>query len=884
VFFNIADVTYKFNGAAAGSGAKSDTKGPLGAGNYAFQAFFAGNDDYNAAQSALEPFVVEQSPTTTTTEIHLADESVVSGPVPLGSTVHDKATVVDSGKGTPTGDVTFTWYTNNTCEGTGTAIGTVGLVNGVAHPSASQGPLHAGYYAFKAHYNGDSNYAASTSACEPLEVDKGTVTLATTIYNAANDTVIPLNSHVALGTSAYDKATVTGETVFFNIADVTYKFNGAAAGSGAKSDTKGPLGAGNYAFQAFFAGNDDYNAAQSALEPFVVEQSPTTTTTEIHLADESVVSGPVPLGSTVHDKATVVDSGKGTPTGDVTFTWYTNNTCEGTGTAIGTVGLVNGVAHPSASQGPLHAGYYAFKAHYNGDSNYAASTSACEPLEVDKGTVTLATTIYNAANDTVIPLNSHVALGTSAYDKATFTGANPNFVPTIANVSYTFTNGGTNPAGSGAKSDTKGPLGAGSYKFNASFSGDANYNAAVSADEPFVVDKGPTTITTQVHDADHKDITNKVVYVGAVVHDSATVSGQVGSIAITGQVKYSFFTNAGCTGTAAKTETVAIGTESAPQTIASMGYYCYKAEYLGDANYASSVSAIEPFTVVTHSLITDTMLCTLPSNQFKLVFTPDQTNGWKLNASNPGQFYYNMFYTGSGNEDIVVTLPYPWVTQGAVPIHVYSNVGMAMTNGITCLSPSGELANSSTQVTLANYSPNTPPDGFGKITTVTIHVPALSGGFAYINIHLDYGLKWTTGYAKGGLSGNDAVKFTDQTKTLIKDKLTYAFSDTTNGTVTITSINAFKRDPGIGGLVLNANGDPVVNAKVAIYLGTAKTPTATVYTDEDGWYMWQYKWTGKAATFAVKMTPPLPYQQTTQTQNVTLKANGYLVVSFTVLK
>lgn len=83
--------------------------------------------------------------------------------------------------------------------------------------------------------------------------------------------------------------------------------------------------------------------------------------------------------------------------------------------------------------------------------------------------------------------------------------------------------------------------------------------------------------------------------------------------------------------------------------------------------------------------------------------------------------------------------------------------------------------------------------------------------------------------------------------------------------------------------MLNSKGDPVKNAKVQIFLGTSKTATATVYTDEDGWYMWQYKWTGKAASFVVKMIPPLPYKQTTQSQTVTLKANGYLVINFTAL-
>ncbi len=278
-------------------------------------------------------------------------------------------------------------------------------------------------------------------------------------------------------------------------------------------------------------------------------------------------------------------------------------------------------------------------------------------------------------------------------------------------------------------------------------------------------------------------------------------------------------------------------------------------------------------------VITDTMLCTLPNSQFKLVFTPDQNaNGsWKLNASNPGQFYYNIFYVGAGNEDITITLPYAWVTQGAVPVHVYSDVGVTMnSSGGYCLTPTGELANEPDQVTLANYSPQT----FGSTTTVTIHVPAVSG-FAYINLHLDYGLKGTTGYAKGGPSGNDAVKSGTST-VLIPDIQSYGFSDTEGGSVSAMSINSFKKDPGIGGLVLNTNGDAVKNAKVQIYQGTSKSATATVYTDEDGWYMWQYKWTGKAVSFVIKMTPSLPYKQTTQSQTVMLKANGYLVVNFTV--
>ena len=47
-------------------------------------------------------------------------------------------------------------------------------------------------------------------------------------------------------------------------------------------------------------------------------------------------------------------------------------------------------------------------------------------------------------------------------------------------------------------------------------------------------------------------------------------------------------------------------------------------------------------------------------------------------------------------------------------------------------------------------------------------------------------------------------------------------------------------------------------------------------TDADGWYMWSYKYAGKATSFTVKL-PAYGLQQT-----VTLKSNGYLSVPFTV--
>src|SRR5207244_3911009 len=241
---------------------------------------------------------------------------------------------------------------------------------GVAHPSASQGPLSAGSYSFIAHYNGDPNYTATDSPCEPLEVTALTPTAPTEIHNASHAVV----TSVPAGATVHDKATVSGS----------------------------------------FG-----TATDSPCEPLEVTALTPTALTEIHNASHNVVVA-VPAGTTVHDKATVSGS-FGTPTGTVTFTFFTtSSTCTGTSVASGTVTLdASGVAHPSASQGPLSASSYSFIAHYNGDPNYTATDSPCEPLEVTALTPTALTEIHNASHNVVVA----VPAGTTVHDKATLAGA-----------------------------------------------------------------------------------------------------------------------------------------------------------------------------------------------------------------------------------------------------------------------------------------------------------------------------------------------------------------------------------------------------------------------------------------------------------------------------
>jgi len=431
-------------------------RGPLAAGSYAFLAEYSGDENYTGATSLCEPFTVEQATPKVTTVIHIGDHNgdedddddgddhpdaegvsalrrwwmsehltvawTDSGDeddddddgftsAPLGSIVHDKATVKGIEAFTPTGDVSFTFYTSSDdCTGPSDVAGSRQLVGnpGIAHPSNSFGPLTPGSYSFQASYLGDANYSAAVSRCEPLTVEKAKPRVATVIHIGDNHTDAngdhdgdddDESTSAPLGSIVHDKAIVTGVAAFAPTGSVTFTFynddecdgTGTAAGMVAldglgvahPSLSQGPLEAGSYSFRASYLGDSNYRASVSQCEPLTVRKASTSTATAIHNHTTHAVVTSVPAGTTVHDEATVTGQiGSFVIGGKVSFTFYTNGTCSGSGTALGMVGVVNGVAHPSASRGPLVVGWYSFRATYNGDANYKGSSSSCEQLQV----------------------------------------------------------------------------------------------------------------------------------------------------------------------------------------------------------------------------------------------------------------------------------------------------------------------------------------------------------------------------------------------------------------------------------------------------------------------------------------------------------------------
>jgi hypothetical protein len=288
--------------------------------------------------------------------------------------------------------------------------------------------------------------------------------------------------------------------------------------------------------------------------------------------------------------------------------------------------------------------------------------------------------------------------------------------------------------------------------------------------------------------------------------------------------------------------------------------------------------------ISTVGFVTSSSLCTFDvdpekaGDNFRLLFTPDNSlNVHKLNASNPGQFYYNVLHYNDPNEtdddEVVMNIPFPFVTHGATPVHVYSEVGVTTTNGQTCLVPSGEVSNQQDQITFEDYGA-TPVLGV-TTTSVTVPVPE---GFSYVNIHLDYGLKRTSGYTKMTVSGPPDMNNAIQTinpgplRPNIPDCQEYTFSN--GGTHVVSSINNFKKNPGVGGMMRTAEELPMPGQTVDLINPSGLPVGRFAVVDEDGWYFVNYKHTGKQAWYTVV------WRETGVTKEVLLKANGMAQVDF----
>ncbi|HZZ43308.1 MAG TPA: SdrD B-like domain-containing protein [Tepidisphaeraceae bacterium] len=546
----------------------SPITGPLGAGSYSYIAVYSGDSNYGIAIGDPEPLTINTSTSSVSTNI----QDSTGGPVTstLGESVYDTATVTGTPI-TPTGTVTYNFYnTSSPTYGVTAPVSTQTVSlnpDGTLPTSSDTSPLSAGNYSFIAVYSGDANYTSSVGAIEPLGINKGTLSLITEIHDAQTGNA-PTG---ATGESVYDTYALVGDQPLPFTGTVTYTFNSAAAGSGLQSDIEGPLGAGNYFFQASSFGDDNYNIIPAALEPLVINPA--------NPAINTVAGNTVVIGSGDKLTDTAVLSGGYLPTGTITFTL----TGPGNTTLDTEFVSVNGDNTYSTPGGylPTVAGSYIWSATYNGDTN---NTSASDNGVNESEAVSPATPAINT-NATVS--NGGVVGVAVLQDQATLSGGyNPTGTITFTltqpdNTIITFspiTANGDNTYFSPTVLATE----VGNYTWHATYSGDTNNTGASDNG----ANEGVTT--TQSSPAINTVAGNTVVIgSGDTLSDTAVLSGGFNPTGII------TFTLRGPANTVLDTETVPVSgdnTYSTPTgylpTVA--GNYVWSATYSGDTNNTSA--------------------------------------------------------------------------------------------------------------------------------------------------------------------------------------------------------------------------------------------------------------------------------------------------------
>jgi hypothetical protein len=469
-------------------------------------------------------------------------------------------------------------------------------------------------------------------------------TVNTQVKKASDDSNVANGGHVAIGTTVYDTATLSGATAdaggtmnyklysddTCTTLSTTPALNSTKAvtnGIALKSDNVTFSQSGTFYFQATYSGDARNNVppggAKSACtsEAVVVDKNSPTIGTQVKRAsdDSDVANGAsIPIGTAVYDTAALTGASSNAG-GSVTYTLYSDDQCTTASTApafSSTKTVTNNVVPKSDNVTFTKAGTYYFQASYTGDANNngpVKSSCSSEVVVVDKNSPTISTQVKKASDDSDVANGASIPIGTAVYDTSALSGATTDAGGTVTYRLFTddtCTTASTNPVFESTKTVTGGVVPksdnvtfttSGTYYFRATYSGDSNNNGPVSSgcsSEVVVVAKNSPSISTQVKRASNdNDVANGGhVAIGAVLYDTATLSGATSDAG--GTVTYALYTNDTCTvpsTTPALSDTVTVTNGSVPRsadvTFTVAGTFYFRATYSGDSNNNGPVSS-----------------------------------------------------------------------------------------------------------------------------------------------------------------------------------------------------------------------------------------------------------------------------------------------------
>ncbi len=468
---NLTPVTVTYTG----TGSPSDA--PVNAGSYTVVAHFAGDSNYNAADSA--------------------------------------SAAIEIAKATPTMSATggnFT-YDGNAHGGSGSALDINGgnLAFSLVYTGtgdANTAPVNAGDYTVKAHFDGNSNYSAADSAPANIHIAKATASIS-----------------VSAGDAAYNGSAYTGASCSSNAPGAALSFSPATA-----------INAGAYQAICSVPESDNYNAASSSANFNITKIDPAITVS----AADAVYTGSLYGGATTCSsnapnatltfspespinvgeyqaicsvaESTNYNAGSKSATFHITKSDSTSSVSANGGpynanpyAAAGTCDFgtltysytgTGSTVYGASSVAPTNAGTYSVTANCSGDANHngSSSTTSFEIAKTDSS-------VNVTANGGTFNGSAYAAAGTCDFGSLTY--------------SYT----GTGSTSYGPTSVA--PVNVGTYSVSATCSGDANHNSS-STSKDFEIKKANSSVSVTA---------NGGVYNGSAY--AATGSCDVGSLSLT---------------------------------------------------------------------------------------------------------------------------------------------------------------------------------------------------------------------------------------------------------------------------------------------------------------------------------------------------------------
>jgi hypothetical protein len=331
--------------------------GALPPGNYNLVAVYFGNENSGPSASEVEPLtVIAQQPTATS--LTLSSPKVIVGNEQ--SEELDFQVTGDTGNAAE-GPVTVLAGSTplSQCTNIEVSAGTSG--EGFCSLTASE--LPPGPYQLTARFDGNQNFAGSTSAPQTLTVvaqqsTTTSLTLSAAPVFFADEQTETLTALVTPATSGTPTGNVTVKTGSMTVCTI------ALASAGGKCTlTPSQLPPGSYPLTATYSGDDTYTTSADTTQTLAVAKEPTTT--NLTLSADTIA-----LGSEQAELFTVQLSPatSGTPTGNVTV--------KAGATAVCTISLTNGTGNCTLTPNQLARGSHQMTATYNGDTTYASSTSS----------------------------------------------------------------------------------------------------------------------------------------------------------------------------------------------------------------------------------------------------------------------------------------------------------------------------------------------------------------------------------------------------------------------------------------------------------------------------------------------------------------------------